>query len=48
MAHLGIPPGRPVGEALKMLLEARLDEGPLDEADAYRRLDEWWAAQATP
>jgi poly(A) polymerase len=45
MAHLGIPPGRAVGEALAMLLEARLDEGPLDEAEAYRRLDEWWAAR---
>jgi poly(A) polymerase len=45
MAHLGIPPGRAVGEALAMLLEARLDEGPLDEADAYRRLDDWWAAR---
>ena len=45
MAHLGIPPGREVGEALSMLLEARLDEGTLDEADAYRRLDEWWAAR---
>jgi poly(A) polymerase len=42
MAHLGIPPGRAVGEALAMLLEARLDEGPLGEAEAYRRLDEWW------
>jgi poly(A) polymerase len=45
MAHLGIPPGRAVGEALAMLLEARLDEGPLPEAEAYRRLDEWWAAR---
>jgi poly(A) polymerase len=45
MAHLGIPPGREVGEALAMLLEARLDEGPLEEADAYRRLDEWWVAR---
>jgi poly(A) polymerase len=45
MAHLGIPPGREVGEALAMLLEARLDEGPLEEAEAYRRLDEWWAAR---
>jgi poly(A) polymerase len=45
MAHLGIPPGRAVGEALAMLLEARLDEGPLEEAEAYRRLDEWWAAR---
>ena len=45
MAHLGIPPGRPVGEALAMLLEARLDEGPLGEEEAYRRLDAWWAAR---
>jgi len=42
MAHLGIPPGRAVGEALAMLLEARLDEGPLGEEEAYRRLDDWW------
>jgi poly(A) polymerase len=47
MAHLGIRPGRAVGEALAMLLEARLDEGPLGEAEAYRRLDAWWAARAT-
>jgi poly(A) polymerase len=46
MEHLGIPPGREVGEALAMLLEARLDEGPLEEADAYRRLDDWWAARS--
>ena len=45
MAHLGIPPGREVGEALAMLLEVRLDEGPLTEAEAYRRLDEWWATR---
>jgi len=45
MAHLGIPPGREVGEALSMLLEARMEEGPLTEEDAYRRLDEWWASR---
>ena len=43
MAHLGIGPGRDVGDALKMLLELRLDEGPLDDAEALRRLDAWWA-----
>jgi poly(A) polymerase len=43
MDHLGIGPGRHVGEALAMLLELRLDEGPLDEQTAYARLDEWWA-----
>jgi poly(A) polymerase len=45
MAHLGIPPSRTVGEALAMLLEARLDEGPLGEEEAYRRLDTWWSAR---
>jgi poly(A) polymerase len=43
MAHLGIPPGRAVGEALAMLLEVRLEEGPLGDDEARRRLDEWWA-----
>ena len=43
MGHLGIPPGPAVGEALTMLLEVRLDEGPLAEDEAYRRLDAWWA-----
>ncbi len=43
MAHLGIGPGRDVGEALAMLLEIRLDEGPLDRDEAYARLDAWWA-----
>ena len=41
MAFLGIPPGPLVGEALDFLLEARLDEGPIDEADAYDRLAAW-------
>ena len=45
MAHLGIPPGRAVGQALSHLLELRMDEGPLGEEEAYRRLDAWWAAQ---
>jgi poly(A) polymerase len=43
MAHLGIGPGPAVGRALAHLLEARLEEGPLGEEEAYRRLDEWWA-----
>ena len=45
MAFLGIPPGPLVGDALDFLLEARLDEGPLDEADAYERLRAWAAAR---
>jgi poly(A) polymerase len=43
MAHLGVAPGRAVGDALTYLLELRLDEGPLGEDEAYRRLDAWWA-----
>jgi poly(A) polymerase len=46
MAHLGVKPGRVVGDALTMLLEARLEEGPLGEEEAYRRLDAWYAERA--
>ncbi len=42
MDHLGIGPGREVGQALAFLLELRLEEGPLDQDDARRRLDQWW------
>jgi poly(A) polymerase len=40
---LGIRPGREVGEAYRWLLELRLDEGPLGEDEAERRLRVWWA-----
>ncbi|MEZ5144458.1 MAG: HDIG domain-containing protein [Acidimicrobiales bacterium] len=45
MEHLGISPGPEVGSALEMLLELRLEEGPLGEEEAYRRLDAWWSAR---
>jgi poly(A) polymerase len=45
MAHLGIAPGPEVGEALRYLLELRLDEGPLGTEEATRRLDAWWSAR---
>ncbi|MDP9388393.1 MAG: CCA tRNA nucleotidyltransferase [Actinomycetota bacterium] len=45
MEHLGIAPGPAVGRALAHLMELRLEEGPLGEEEARRRLDEWWAAQ---
>ncbi|MGH9153281.1 MAG: CCA tRNA nucleotidyltransferase [Acidimicrobiales bacterium] len=45
MEHLGIPPGPAVGRALEHLLELRIEEGPLGEEEALRRLDEWWAEQ---
>lgn len=42
---LGIAPGREVGEAYRWLLELRLDEGPLGEEEASRRLLAWWASR---
>ena len=41
MDFLGVPAGPVVGEALDFLLEARLDEGPIEEDDAYARLAAW-------
>jgi poly(A) polymerase len=41
MAYLGVPPSPVVGEALDFLLEARLDEGPIEHDDACARLDRW-------
>jgi poly(A) polymerase len=43
---LGIPPGREVGEAYRWLLELRLDNGPLGEDEAIRRLRAWWAERS--
>ena len=43
MDRLGIPPGPLVGEAREYLLELRIEEGPLGEEEAGRRLDQWWA-----
>ncbi len=47
MAHLGIPPGREVGQALDHLLELRLERGPMSDEDAYAALDAWWADRTT-
>ncbi|WP_090039528.1 MULTISPECIES: CCA tRNA nucleotidyltransferase [unclassified Leifsonia] len=43
MGILGLRPGREVGQAMRFLLELRLDEGPLGEEEAARRLLAWWA-----
>jgi poly(A) polymerase len=43
MQLLGVGPSRIVGEALNWLLEARLDEGPMSEEEAERRLLAWAA-----
>jgi poly(A) polymerase len=42
MDHLGIAPGREIGEALAFLLEVRLDEGLIGEEAVKQRLDAWW------
>jgi poly(A) polymerase len=43
MQVLDLQPGRDVGEALKFLLEIRLEEGILGEQEITRRLQQWWA-----
>jgi poly(A) polymerase len=42
MAILDLRPGPDVGAAYRFLLELRLDEGPLGEEEATRRLLAWW------
>src|SRR5579884_101844 len=44
MEILDLKPGPAVGKALAFLLELRLDEGPLGEEEATRRLLEWWSS----
>ena len=48
MEFLGLEPGREVGEALDFLLELRLEEGPLDKEEAYRRLRAWADERGAP
>lgn len=48
MAHLGLAPGPEVGEALRFLMEVRLEEGEIPEAEAYGRLDAWWESRKGP
>jgi len=43
MEHLGIAPGRDVGDALDFLMEIRLEEGLIGDEKIRARLDEWWA-----
>jgi poly(A) polymerase len=42
MAQLGIGPGREIGEAMKFLMDIRLDEGLLGDDEIRHRLDQWW------
>ena len=46
MAILGISPGREVGMAYRFLLEMRMDEGPLGEEEATKRLLRWWSERS--
>jgi len=46
MDELGLEPGRDVGRALAFLLELRLEEGPLGDEEARKRLSVWWSEQA--
>jgi poly(A) polymerase len=45
MEILDLKPGRAVGEARDFLMDLRIDEGPLGEEEAARRLRAWWAAR---
>ena len=45
MAILEIGPGREVGQAMKWLLDLRLDEGVLGTDEVEARLRAWWADQ---
>ena len=47
MAILGVAPGRVVGEALRFLLEIRLDEGEIGEEEETKRLLTWWKQQSS-
>lgn len=41
MEHLGLEPGRQVGEIMKMLYERRVEDGPYSEEQAYAWIDQW-------
>ena len=43
MDYLGLAPGPLVGEARSMLLDARLEQGPMTDDEAYVLLDAWAA-----
>ncbi len=47
MEHLGLAPGREIGEALDFLLEIRLEEGLIGEEASKQRLDTWWAERSS-
>jgi poly(A) polymerase len=42
---LGIGPGPQGGRAYRWLLELRLENGPMDQAEAEAALKQWWGSQ---
>jgi len=46
MAHLGLQPGPEVGEALRFLLELRMEEGLIGKEETMVRLDRWWQSRS--
>ena len=47
IAHLGVTPGPVIGEAMRMLYEHRIEEGPYEADEAFALLDAWWAARVS-
>ena len=45
MAILAVPPGPVVGEAYRMLLEHRIEHGPMTDDEARAVLLSWWATR---
>lgn len=45
MRILGLKPSKDVGEAYSFLMELRLEEGPLGEIEAEKRLLSWWQSR---
>ncbi|MER6995353.1 CCA tRNA nucleotidyltransferase [Streptomyces sp. NPDC000410] len=46
MEILGVGPGPVIGQAYKVLLELRLENGPMEHEAAVAALKDWWAAQS--
>jgi poly(A) polymerase len=46
MDHGGVGPAPHVGEAMRFLMDIRLDEGIIGEDEVRRRLDAWWTQRS--
>ena len=46
MEHLGLEPGREVGQALKFLLELKREEGDREKEEMKQRLNSWWSQRS--